>query len=108
MLLALALAAALLVGLGEAFGYVRAAAALVVGWGMLYLGFSYFRSAGQAAPDPGSQVVEDQDLRYVCTMCGLQLKVEVATNERAPTHCREKMELFRGPAEANLAPPPRD
>lgn len=84
------------VALGEAYGYFRAVTTLVGGWALLYLGVSYFRSAGEAPPEPDAEDVGDQGLRYVCSVCGLELKVEIATSDRAPTHCREKMELIRG------------
>ena len=43
--------------------------------------------------DAEPEDVTTSDLAYVCPVCGLELKVEVATTDRAPTHCREKMEL---------------
>ena len=46
--------------------------------------------------------VSEEGLRYVCRMCGLELKVETATTDRAPTHCREKMELIN----VGGSPPP--
>jgi hypothetical protein len=56
----------------------------------MYLGFSYFRAAGEAPPEPEATRTEG-DLKYVCKVCGLELRVEVATTDAAPTHCREKM-----------------
>jgi hypothetical protein len=87
----------LLVVLGNSFGYVRAAIALAMAAAIIYLGFSYFSAAGQAPPEPESEDVADEGLMYVCRMCGLELRVETATSDRAPTHCREKMELVNVP-----------
>ena len=90
--------------LGEPFGYVRAAVAVAMGGAILYVGLSYFGSAGEVPPDPELEDVSDNSLRYVCTMCGLELKVEVAASDRAPSHCREKMVLVQGPGRPPLKP----
>lgn len=82
--------------LGSQFGYLRAALALAMAGAILYVGLSYFRSAGEVPPDPDVEDVSDGSLRYVCTMCGLELKVEVAASDKAPSHCREKMVLVQG------------
>jgi hypothetical protein len=87
--------ALLFVGIaGYYFGYWRALAALAMSSAILWLGFSYFRSAGESPPDAEPEDVTTSDLAYVCSVCGLELKVEVATTDRAPTHCREKMDLI--------------
>lgn len=85
-------------GVGPFFGFWRAAIAFVVAAPILAVGIGYFRSAGQSAPDIEPEAVEETDQRYVCSVCGLELKVIVATNDRAPTHCREKMDLVARPA----------
>lgn len=90
--------------LGEPFGYVRAAVALAMAGAILYVGLSYFGSAGEVPPDPEVEDVSDGSLRYVCTMCGLELKVEVAASDRAPSHCREKMVLVHGGGRPPLKP----
>ncbi|HEX2295795.1 MAG TPA: hypothetical protein VHN37_10845 [Actinomycetota bacterium] len=90
--------------LGEEFGYVRAAIGLGMAGAILYVGLSYFGSAGEVPPDPEVEDVSDGALRYVCTMCGLELKVEVAASDRAPTHCREKMVLVQGGRRPPLRP----
>ncbi|HJR45263.1 MAG TPA: hypothetical protein VJ927_06625 [Actinomycetota bacterium] len=95
----------LLVVLGYFYGYGRAAIALLLAAGILYLGFSYFTAAGRVPPDIETEDVSEEGLRYVCRMCGLELKVETATTDRAPTHCREKMELINvGPKAPPLRP----
>lgn len=83
----------LLIVLGYFYGFGRATLALLGAGVILYLGFSYFIAAATVPPDAEEEDVSDQGLMYVCRMCGLELKVETATTERAPTHCREKMEL---------------
>lgn len=88
--------------LGIAFGYVRALVALVFAAAILWLGLSYFRAAGDVPPEPEAEDVSEAALKYVCSVCGLELKVEVATTDRAPTHCREAMVLVR----SGEAPPP--
>ena len=99
------LAALVLVALvGRSYGYVRASLALAMGWAIFYVGFSYFRSAGDSPPEPEVEDVSDESLRYVCTMCGLELKVEVAASDRAPSHCREKMVLVQGRRPPPLRP----
>lgn len=80
-------------GLGPFFGFGRAAIAFLVAAPILAVGIGYFRSAGSSLPEPEAEEVGASDLRYVCSVCGLELKIIVATNDRAPTHCREKMEL---------------
>ena len=96
--------AVLIALLGRSFGYVRAGVALAMAGAILYLGLSYFRSAGEVPPDPDVEDVSDNSLRYVCTMCGLELKVEVAASDRAPSHCREKMVLVHGGGRPPLKP----
>ncbi|MDQ3983195.1 MAG: hypothetical protein M3271_11000 [Actinomycetota bacterium] len=100
----LLLALLLILVVGRYFGYLRAAVALAMGAAIFYVGFSYFRSAGASPPDPDVEDVSDESLRYVCTMCGLELKVEVAASDRAPSHCREKMVLVQGPRRPPLHP----
>ena len=84
---------AFIAGAGYYFEYWRAAVALVMAYLVLWLGFSYFRAAGEVPAEADREDVTARDLRYVCTVCGLELKVEVATTDRAPTHCRESMKL---------------
>jgi hypothetical protein len=89
----LVLGAIFIAGIGPFFGYGRAAIAFVVAAPILAVGIGYFRSAGNSPPEPEAEEVSASDLRYVCSVCGLELKVLVATNDRAPSHCREYMEL---------------
>ncbi len=100
----LLLGVGLVLFLGREYGYVRSTVALLMAAAILYVGLSYFRSAGEAPPEPEVEDVSDESLRYVCTMCGLELKIEVAASDRAPTHCREKMELVTVGGKAPLKP----
>ncbi len=86
--------------LGYFYGFLRAGVALMIFAVIVYLGYSYFAAAGQVPPDVESEDVSDESLMYVCRMCGLELKIETVTTDRAPSHCREKMELV------NVAPSP--
>lgn len=86
---------AVVVGLGEAFGYVRAGLAIVAFLLLFSMGLRQIRSLANSPPEPEVTDVSDYGLRYVCTMCGLELKVEVAARDKAPTHCMEPMKLVR-------------
>ena len=83
------------VGLGEAFGYLRAGLAIVAGLLLFSMGLRQIRSLANAPPEPEVADVSDYGLKYVCTVCGLELKVEVAARDKAPSHCMEPMELVR-------------
>jgi hypothetical protein len=85
----------LLVLLGEYFGYLRAAIGALMFYGIFIVGVRYMQFLVAAPPDPEVTNVSDYGLRYVCTMCGLELRVEVAAKDRAPTHCMEPMVLVR-------------
>ncbi|MFN2594402.1 MAG: hypothetical protein ABR579_05890 [Actinomycetota bacterium] len=98
------MALALLIALAHYFGYLRAAVAVVLFLAIAWLGLSYFRAAGEVPPDPEAENVSSSELHYVCTMCGLELKVEVSTTGRAPTHCREPMVLVSSEGKPPLRP----
>lgn len=83
------------VGAGEAFGYVRAVVALAVFWVLLSFGMRQLRGIANSPPEPELADVSGYGLKYVCSMCGLELRVEVAARDRAPTHCMEPMKLVR-------------
>ncbi|HEV3473081.1 MAG TPA: hypothetical protein VG408_07765 [Actinomycetota bacterium] len=84
-----------LIAVGETFGYLRAVIALGVFLLLFSFGFRQIRSLASAPPEPELADVGEYGLRYVCTMCGLELKVEVAARDKAPTHCMEPMKLVR-------------
>jgi hypothetical protein len=89
------LALIVLVGIGELFGYWRAAVAMVMFVVLFSFGLRQLRGIANSPPDPEVTDVSDYGLKYVCSMCGLELRVEVAARDRAPTHCMEPMKLVR-------------
>lgn len=92
----LIIAGAVFIALGQAFGFLRAAVGLAVLMALLVFGFKYWRDVGLIPPEPEVTDVSDFDLKYVCRVCGLELRVEVAAKDKAPTHCGEPMELVSG------------
>jgi hypothetical protein len=97
-------AVALVVTLGELFGYVRAAVGIAMFVGIVVIGSRWIASAVAYQPDPEPTDVSDYGLKYVCTMCGLELKVEVAARDKPPTHCMEPMVLVRTGGKPPLRP----
>jgi len=83
------------VALGAAFGYWRAAIAVGMFSIIAILGVRYMRFVMAAPPDPELTDVGSYGFKYVCTMCGLELKVEKAAKDRPPSHCMEPMVLLR-------------
>ena len=90
--------------LGGAYGYLRSAVGIAVFLVLAIAAFRYWRDVGRYPPEPEPTDVRDQGLRYVCSMCGLELRIEVAARERAPTHCMEPMQLVRDGEQAPLRP----
>lgn len=84
-----------IVALGPIFGFLRTAIAVVMFSVLAYFGVRQVTSMMTNVPDPEPTDVSDYGLKYVCEMCGLELKVEVAAKEKAPTHCMEPMKLVR-------------
>jgi hypothetical protein len=91
----LGLVVAVTIGLGFAFGFLRATIAVLIFLGIFVFGARQIRSMVSIPPEPELADVSDYGLKYVCRMCGLELKVEVAAKDKAPTHCMEPMELVR-------------
>lgn len=83
----------LLMWMGATYGWLRAAIAAILFVAIFVFGSRYFFAILQAPPEPELADVSPYDLKYVCSMCGLQLKVEVAAKDRPPTHCGEPMQL---------------
>ena len=86
------------------FGVLRTLLAVLMGGAILVFGVKYIQSVVSAPPEPELADVSDYGLRYVCTMCGLELKVEVAAKDKAPSHCMEPMVLVRTGGKAPLRP----
>jgi hypothetical protein len=102
---ALAAAVTATVALSFPFGFLRAAVAVVMFAAILTFGVRFMRSIVHAPPpEPEVADVGDYGLRYVCSMCGLELKIEKAARDRAPTHCMEPMVLVREGGRPPLRP----
>ena len=99
---ALVLIGLLVALLGESYGYLRVLVGSLVFFGLLSFGFKYWRDVGLIPPDPETKDVREQDLRYVCSVCGLELRIEVAARDKAPNHCGEAMQLVTGSGGAPL------
>lgn len=99
-----ALALAGVVALGPSFGFVRAAVGVAMFFALATFGMRQVRSMMKAPPEPELADVSEYGLKYVCTMCGLELKIEVAAKDRAPTHCMEPMVLERTGGRPPLRP----
>ena len=84
-----------LVVFGTLYGYWRAVVGILLFAGIVYWGLRASYSAVSYEPEPEAIDVSDQGLKYVCTMCGLELRVEVAAQDKAPKHCGEPMQLVR-------------
>ena len=86
--------------LGTAYGYVRAGIGILMFAAIAYVGVRWIASAVESPAEPELYDVGDYGLKYVCTMCGLELKVEVAARDKPPTHCMEPMVLVRAKSES--------
>jgi hypothetical protein len=100
----IAVVALLAVGLGELYGYLRAVIGLAMFFAIVVVGVRWIHSAVTSPPEPELADVSDYGLKYVCTMCGLELKVEIAAKDKAPTHCMEPMTLVRSGGRPPLRP----
>lgn len=83
------------IGIARYFGYTRAFIAVVMFLVLFTFGLRQLRAIANSPPEPELADVSDYGLKYVCSMCGLELRVEVAARDRAPTHCMEPMKLVR-------------
>lgn len=97
-------ALATIAALGLRFGFVRATVAVLMFTAILVFGVRYMASIVNAPPEPELAEVGEFGLRYVCSMCGLELKVERAARDKAPTHCMEPMVLRREGGRPPLRP----
>ena len=98
------LALVALIALGIPFGFLRAAVAIVMFALILVLGVRYVASVVSVPPEPEVADVSEYGLVYVCTMCGLELKVTKAARDKAPNHCMEPMVLIREGGRPPLRP----
>ncbi|MDQ3645897.1 MAG: hypothetical protein M3345_03080 [Actinomycetota bacterium] len=86
------------------YGPLRALGALAMFGAIFYVGARKMEKVVSVPPEAEVTDVSEYGLRYVCTMCGLELKVEVAARDKAPTHCGESMVLMRTGGKAPLRP----
>lgn len=94
----------LAVAAGSASGPGRVAAAVAMTLVIAVAGFRALKRYRTFPPEPEIADVSEYGLKYVCTMCGLELKVEVAARDKPPTHCGEPMELVQVPGRSPLRP----
>jgi hypothetical protein len=90
--------------LGSFFGYLRAALAVLMCLLIARFGIRFIRSMAIAPPEPEIADVSRYGLKYVCTMCGLELRVDKAARDQPPRHCMEPMELQREDGKPPLRP----
>jgi hypothetical protein len=100
----LVLAALGVVVLGEMFGYFRSVTGVAMFLAIFVFGTRYAQSMGEIPPEPEITDVSEYGLKYVCGTCGLELKVEKAAKDKAPTHCMEPMKLVREGGKPPLRP----
>jgi hypothetical protein len=103
-LLLLLLAAVAVVVLGEMFGYFRSITGVAMFAAIFVFGTRYAQSMGEIPPEPEITDVSEYGLKYVCGVCGLELRVEKAARDKAPTHCMEPMKLVREGGKPPLRP----
>ncbi len=101
---AFAVLALLVVVLGELYGYLRAVIGLAMFFAIVAVGIRWMHTAVSTQPDPELADVSDYGLKYVCSMCGLELKVEIAAKDKPPTHCMEPMTLVQAGGRPPLRP----
>ena len=89
---------------GPRFGFVRAAVAVAMFAAILVVGLRYLRTVVTVLPEPQVADVGEYGLKYVCSMCGLELRVEKAARDKAPSHCMEPMVLVREDGRPPLRP----
>ena len=89
---------------GHLYGYLRGAVAVVMFALIFAWGARKLNKISNSPPDPELTDVKEYGLRYVCSVCGLELKVEVAARDKAPTHCHEAMVLTRDGGRPPLRP----
>ncbi|MGH2790938.1 MAG: hypothetical protein ACRDJ0_08155 [Actinomycetota bacterium] len=100
----LGVSAVAVVVLGETFGYFRSVTGVAMFAGIMLIGIRYVQTMGDIPPEPEITDVSEYGLKYVCGNCGLELKVEMAAKDRAPTHCTEPMTLVREGGKPPLRP----
>ena len=90
--------------LGHFYGYVRAGIGVLMFGAILVIGGRFVHQMVVSPPEPELEDVSDYGLRYICEVCGLELRVEKASRDRAPSHCGEPMKLVREGGKPPLRP----
>jgi hypothetical protein len=90
--------------LGHFYGYFRAVVGVAIFIGVAWVGIRWVQSAVSSQPDPEPTDVSEYGLKYVCKMCGLELRVEVAAKDAPPRHCMEPMVLVQTGGKPPLRP----
>ena len=81
--------------------------ALLMFAGILWLLGGYLRHVVHGPPpDPELADVTAYGLKYICSMCGLELRVEKVAQDKPPRHCGEAMELVHEGGRPPLRPLP--
>ncbi len=101
---AIALTLVVLFVAGELYGYLRAVVAIAMFVAILWVGIRSLRSIANAPPEPEVTEVGGYGLKYVCSGCGLELRLEVAAHDKAPRHCMEPMVLVKEGGRPPLRP----
>lgn len=76
---------------------VRLVIAVVFFLVLLRIGLFFIRSLAQPMPEPPPPgEMRRVNLRYRCTLCGVELRLTKATEQEpvAPRHCMEEMDLI--------------
>ena len=102
--LAIVLVLATLIVAGELYGYLRSLLALAMFAVILWAGIRSLHTVSHAPPEPEPIEVSEYGLKYMCLVCGLEVRLEVATHEKAPRHCMEPMALVREGGRPPLRP----
>ena len=97
-------AAVAVVILGELYGYVRAVFGVAMFTAIALVGGRFVRQMVIAPPEPEATDVSGYGLKYICEICGLELRVERAAKESAPRHCTEPMTLVTEGGKPPLRP----
>ncbi|MDQ3954702.1 MAG: hypothetical protein M3285_04030 [Actinomycetota bacterium] len=100
----LVVAAVAVVILGELYGYVRAVFGVAMFTAIALVGTRFVRQMVIAPPEPEATDVSGYGLKYICEICGLELRVERAAKESAPRHCTEPMTLVTEGGKPPLRP----
>jgi hypothetical protein len=73
------------------------AVGLTFAWLLVRFGISMLRGMGRPLPEPPpAGELRRVNLRYRCSLCGIELKMTLANDELppAPRHCQEDMDLL--------------